>query len=160
MVAKTYGDVIIISNATKEWIISSVKLIPDTIEILRTIEIISTREYCKITSADPQEWKTNTFLKKFGYYCESNPNTIFNVVCIGDSPIEYEAIKSVTNYINNCDINNIVYRKHVKFIDKPSIKYIIKQIFNFAELMRKSPHLINAQGNWNGDSNGNWNNKN
>jgi hypothetical protein len=154
--AKTFGDVVIISNAAKEWLISSVILIPNVVEILRTVEIISTREYCQITSDDPQQWKTNTFFKKIGYYCESNPNTILNVVCIGDSIIEYEAIKSVEKYINNGDINNIVYRKNIKFIDKPSIKSIIKQIFELAELMRKSPDKITCYGNWNG----NWKNKN
>ena len=155
--AKTFGDVIIISNAAREWIISSVTLIPNAIDILKSVEIISTREYCKITSTDPQQWKTNSFLKKMGYYCELNPNTILNVVCIGDSLIEYEAIKSVESYVNNCDINNIVYRKSVKFIDKPTIKSIIIQLFNLAELMRKSPEQITCYGNWNY---GDWNNKN
>jgi len=154
MAAKTYGDVVIISNATKEWITYSITLIPDAIEILETVEIISTREYCQITSADPQQWKTNTFFKKMGHICENNPNTVLNVVCIGDSIIEYTAMKSVTNYINISDINNIIYRKNIKFIDKPSIRAISKEIFHLAELMRKSPDLINQVGHWNFNYNG------
>ena len=118
------GIVFIISNASPGWVeYSSTNFLPLTAITLKKIKIISAKGlFSKQYPGDYLQWK----LMAFKYVIESNNiNTklISNIICLGDSHIDLEAMESLRYYFNNGFI------KVIKFKENPHLLELEKQIW-------------------------------
>ena len=117
------GETIIITNATKSWVTSTLKLLKLSGNILQYAEIISAREVCKTHTNDIFYWKTLTFMKEYNARNKKNSNIAFNIISIGDAEYEYDAL---VNLHNPCNNNKL---KTIKLIKGPSIDVVLNQLF-------------------------------
>ncbi len=117
-----FGETIIITNATKSWVNSTLKLLKLSGNILQYAKIISAREACKSHTNDIFYWKTITFMKEYNMRNKINSNIVFNIISIGDAEYEYNAL---INLYNPCNNNKL---KTIKLIKEPSIDVIINQL--------------------------------
>ena len=120
----TRGIVFIITNAAPGWVeYSSTNFLPLTAKILNKIKIISAKGlYSKKYPGDPKQWK----IKAFKYAIEKykiNTNLVSNIVSLGDSYIDLEAIESLRYVFTNA------YIKIIKFKESPHPVELEKQIF-------------------------------
>ena len=115
------GDVYIITNADKNWIEYSSKLIyPRISNILKKIKIISAKnKYQKIYPGDSRIWKISAFLNLTK---ELDIKKITNIICSGDSSFEIEAGKILASKFTQAFI------KTIKFKEKPELDEVFKQI--------------------------------
>ena len=118
------GIVFIISNASPGWVeYSSTNFLPLTAIILKKIKIISAKGlFSKLYPGDYLQWK----VMAFKHVIESNNiNTklISNIICLGDSHIDLEAMESLRYYFNNGFI------KVIKFKENPHLVELEKQIW-------------------------------
>ena len=117
------GTVLIITNSSEGWLEACVKFYyPDLIPILKNVYIISSRElYQEQYPKEPITWKIKTFndLTKIFNFEQS---LITNIVCFGDDNNEIIAAQKLGENINNCLI------KTIKFLDKPNLKDMLKQL--------------------------------
>ena len=147
------GDIFIVTNANINWIKScliNLNLTRKTI-ISNNIRIISARDSYSQNSSSPTEWKILTFqdiiediINKINKNIK--PNTIINIISVGDAMYEYIALINLDNFIKsyidnkNCnDGNNFNYLlKNIKFIEKPEFDCIIDQM----NVLHKNSHDI------------------
>ena len=118
------GIVFIITNAAPGWVeYSSTNFLPLTTKILNKIKIISAKGlYSKKYPGDPKQWK----IKAFKYVIEKykiNTKLVSNIVSLGDSYIDLEAIESLRYVFSNA------YIKIIKFKESPHPVELEKQIF-------------------------------
>ena len=145
------GDIYIVTNANIGWIKSCLSILNLTRNVIinNNIRIVSARDSYSQTNNSPTEWKILTFqdiiediLNKINF----KPNTIFNIISIGDAIYEYVALVNLDSYLKayinnkkkyiNCDFNYLL--KSIKFIDKPEFDYIIDQL----QVLQKNQHII------------------
>ena len=121
--ALSKGTVLIITNSSEGWVESCIKFYyPNLITILKDIDIISSRElYQEQYPKEPTTWKIKTFndLTKIFNFEEC---LVTNIICFGDDKNEIIAAQKLGENINNCLI------KTIKFIDKPNLKDMLKQL--------------------------------
>ena len=137
------GDIFIVTNANIGWIkscLANLSLTKKTI-ISNNIRIVSARDSYSQNNSSPTEWKILTFqdiiediINKINKNLK--PNTIINIISIGDAMYEYIALINLDNFIKsyisnqneniNCNLNYLL--KNIKFIEKPEFDYIIDQI--------------------------------
>jgi hypothetical protein len=118
---KTHGHVVIITNASPEWIKLTLSILPKTKNILKNVQIVSARKrYQK--KLNEREWKMRTFndiidekIKKFKYT---------NILSLGDSKYEHYALINLFNH----DKLKHKYLKSIKFIKSADYDIIIDQI--------------------------------
>lgn len=91
------ANIVIITNAELSWIFDTSKSLHKTINILKNIPIISARKYniSFPTNEEMFEWKRDAFVKII-----SNGN-YYNVISIGDSYYEYDALISLYDFYRN-----------------------------------------------------------
>ena len=137
------GDIFIVTNASINWIKSCLlmlNLTKNTI-INNKIRIVSARDSYSQNNSSPTEWKILTFqdiiediINKINKNIK--PNTIINIISIGDAMYEYIALINLDNFIksyiaNKNDINKNKFNyllKNIKFIEKPDFDFIIDQM--------------------------------
>lgn len=137
------GDIFIVTNANINWIkscLSNLALTRKTI-INNNIRIVSARDSYSKNNSSPTEWKILTFqdiiediINKINK--NMKPNTIINIISIGDAMYEYIALINLDNflksYINDKNFlneKNFNYLlKNIKFIEKPEFDCIIDQV--------------------------------
>ena len=138
------GDIYIVTNASMNWIktcLSCLNITRDFV-IKHKIRLVSARDSYSSTSTSPTEWKILTFqdimediIKKIS--SNIKPNTIINIISIGDAMYEYVALINLDNFIksyldNNSNVapkENFNYLlKNIKFVEKPDFTFIIEQI--------------------------------
>ncbi len=137
------GDIFIVTNASINWIKScllNLNLTRNTI-INNKIRIVSARDSYSKNNSSPTEWKILTFqdiiediINKINKNIK--PNTIINIISIGDAMYEYIALINLDNfiksYIENKNLNenkNFNYLlKNIKFIEKPEFDCVIDQM--------------------------------
>lgn len=147
------GDIFIVTNANINWIKSclvNLSLTRKTI-INNNIRIVSARDSYSYNNTSPTEWKILTFqdiiediINKINKNIK--PNTIINIISIGDAMYEYIALINLDNFIKsyigdkNCkDNRNFNYLlKNIKFIEKPDFDCIIDQM----QVLQKNSHDI------------------
>jgi hypothetical protein len=149
------GDVWIVTNANLKWIKSCLHILSLTANtiIKNNIRIVSARDSYSQNSSSPTEWKILTFqdivediINKINRNLK--PNTIINIISIGDAMYEYIALINLDNFIKsfittkNSQINNnfTYLLKNIKFIEKPEFEYVIEQI---QELHKNKDNIIN-----------------
>lgn len=137
------GDIWIVTNANIRWIKSCLTVLNLTRNIIieKKIRIVSARDSYSKNNNSPTEWKILTFqdimediinkIKK-----NMRPNTIINIISIGDAMYEYIALINLDNFIksflsnrnNQISCNFRYLLKNIKFIEKPEFNFIIDQI--------------------------------
>lgn len=116
---KTY----IVSNASNEWLNKSLDLLPLTKQYIKekNIQIISAREKYQFLKS-VEEWKKYCFKDIINKHnCK-----YYNVLSIGDSIYEYNALVDLHDYIINK--NKIPILKNISFKQTPNEMDIIIQI--------------------------------
>ena len=131
-IAKTLGDVIIVTNAIDMWVEdSSSRYLNEASNIISSIPIISARnKYQNIFPTDYVTWKSLIFLD----ILDKNLH-IEKLISIGDSNIEKDAAKKS---VLLCDSK--VECKTIKFIEQPTIILLKKQLI---QLEGKLEEFIN-----------------
>jgi hypothetical protein len=149
------GDIYIVTNASIKWIKNCLSILNLTKNLIinKKIRIVSARDSYSQMNNSPTEWKILTFqdivediINKINRNLK--PNTIINIISIGDAMYEYIALINLDNFIksfittkNSQTNNNFTYLlKNIKFIEKPEFEYVIEQI---QELHKNKDNIIN-----------------
>jgi hypothetical protein len=133
-----YGDVIIITNAMPEWIHLSSSVLPNTKELLKTIEIVSARKKYQDTHKI-LEWKKLTFIDILTKRISTKQYN--NIVSLGDAEYEHKAL------INLYDWHYMPhkYLKSVKFLKTKNYYNVLEQLkiisHNISYICNKKQHM-------------------
>ena len=132
------GETYIITNSEPGWVeFSCKKFFPSIIDLLDQIKIISARGlYENQCPNDSYMWKMNTFNDIVNLY---DQNLLSNIICIGDSFLEIQAGKNLSNQFKN------VFIKTIKFKEEPTIDELIMEIKLVNE---KFLYIYSAVKNW------------
>jgi len=123
--AKQFGTVLLITNAERGWIeLSCRKFMPTLLPALEGLKLVSARtSYECADCLQPSQWKICAFdaeLRRiFGTDAESE--TRKNVISLGDSVHEREALIRATSALPNC------LAKNIKFRERPAVSDLCKQ---------------------------------
>ena len=141
-VVECSNQVIIITNAEKEWVIRSCEAFFNPIYsyIQSKIRIFSARdEYSSQTSIDSSLWKQYTFQRVLDEYRNCMSTKRMSVFSIGDSLYERQAV------MNYGKLNDDICVKSIKMMDGPSPSQLIKQqeliTKYFPSMMNKFEHV-------------------
>lgn len=121
--AAEIGKVVIVTNAERGWIEQTcTKFMPSLVNMLKTIDMVSARSTFQHLTQDPSEWKRLAFeYEASRVYGLGDVDEIANLVSIGDSMHELNALRSVAEGMTNCR------GKSIKLMERPSIKQLIDQ---------------------------------
>lgn len=170
-IAMELGRVVIVTNALEPWVITSCKnFFPGLLPVVEKIPVVYARSiYASgidqpeerpqvsdrlvrngfnsfaaplCNAAAPRLWKENAFhVTLLDLHSEYERQSWKNIVCIGDSPIEHEAVRLVTaqrpNRKRRC------YTKTTKFLEEPSIQELIAQV---KMLQGALPRMVEYEG--------------
>ena len=119
-----HGIVFLITNSSPGWVeYSSTNFLPLTAKVLSNIKIISAKGlFSKKYPGDKMQWKIEAFKYAIEKY-NINTKIISNIICLGDSYYDLEAIESLRYCFRNAFI------KIIKFKECPHIVELEKQIF-------------------------------
>jgi hypothetical protein len=126
-IAKQHGTVVFVTNAERGWIeLSCQKFLPTLYPILENIKLLSARTtYETPALSNPQEWKLRAFDSEirriYGQDTMFEPEMRKNVLSLGDSMHEREALHRATKDLPNCRA------KSLKFCERPDISQLCKQ---------------------------------
>lgn len=113
------GDVVIITNATKSWIHTSLNVLPKTKKLMEYIELVSAREkYQNYVVMD--NWKKHTFLDEIN----KRQTQYNNIISIGDAEYEYNAL---VNLYKESNIKH-KYLKAIRFLKTINNNKFIEQL--------------------------------
>jgi hypothetical protein len=131
-----FGQTFIITNAMKGWVeYSATKYIPALLPTLKKIRVISARsEHETKYPGLYHEWKIQAFL---AVQKEMSSHIITNLVSLGDSTIEMDAVHVMGNEFAQALI------KTVKFRDTPTPEELAKQLELVSQKFEKI--LLNAR---------------
>lgn len=136
--ALSRGMVNIVTNAETGWVeLSAKKFVPGVIPFLQQVNVFSARSLYEYRFPNsPLLWKFHCFKERLDLILK-NEHKWKNIISMGDSHVEREAIRSVSNeYLN-------IHTKSIKFSDRPSQDQLKKQI----ELIIKCfDHICNFNG--------------
>jgi len=124
LIAKAHGTVVFVTNAEHGWIeLSCQKFMPSLYPLLQDVKILSARtKYEASCSFRPAEWKHLAFRDEIDGFCELvNQHRRKNILSIGDSPHEREALIRVTERIPNSCV------KAMKLIMRPRLEQLRQQ---------------------------------
>jgi hypothetical protein len=138
-IAKTYGTVVLVTNAERGWIeLSCQKFMPALFPALKEVKIFSARtEFERPEVTSPFEWKLKAFQCEIDrlFKVEKFPNTRrMNILSFGDSAHEREALIAATADLANCRT------KSLKFVEKPRIEHLRKQHVLLARCIERIVH--------------------
>ena len=119
--AMRFGHTFIITNAIRGWVeYSTNKHMPSLLSTLQKVKIISARDnYEQQLPGQYHEWKVQTFLK---VQKELNSQIITNLVSLGDSNIEMDAVHIMGSEFSEALV------KTVKFRETPTPDELAKQL--------------------------------
>lgn len=119
--AMKLGQTFIITNAMKGWVeYSAMKYVPGLINTLHKLKIISARgDYEHAYPGNYSEWKIQAFLE---VQRQLDSEIITNLVALGDSNIEMDAVHVMGNEFSQALI------KTIKFRECPSPEELVKQL--------------------------------
>ena len=134
--AMKFGQTFIITNAMKGWVeYSATKYIPSLLPTLKKIRIISARsEHETLYPGQYHEWKIQAFLN---VQKEMSSKVITNLVSLGDSTIEMDAVHVMGNEFAQALI------KTVKFRETPTPEELAKQLELVSQKFEKI--ILNAR---------------
>lgn len=123
--ADTLGTVCIITNAETGWVeLSCKKFLPRVMSHVENLPIVSARStYEPKFPALPSKWKLEAFSHRIGQLCDETPHSeAKNVISLGDSHAEREAVRTVTR-----DLPSMV-TKSVKFVERPTLEQLLREL--------------------------------
>jgi len=133
------GKVNIITNAEAGWVeLSARKYLPGVVPFLSYVNVISARStYEHLYPGSPLKWKFSAFQERLSSLLSAE-KVKKNVISFGDSHVEREAVRTVTQGVANTKT------KSIKFAEGPSIEQLSKQL----ELVINSfQYIISHEGN-------------
>jgi len=135
-IAKKLGTVVLVTNAERGWIeLSCLKFLPALHPSLESVKIISARsDYESPTNASPFDWKLKAFTREIERVLLSGPCSRRNVLSIGDSAHEREALINATATIPNCRT------KSLKFVERPTIDQLCKEHLLMSSCLERVVH--------------------
>jgi len=150
--AKALGEVILVTNAERGWVeLSCQKFMPGLCESLQDVRILSARStYEHQGVAQPSEWKYLAFQRELERFCEEphplsgETDTVAgvtrrrNVISIGDSPHEREALIRVTAHMPDSRV------KAVKLMARPDVHQLRQEHEIISDCFGD---LVNLDGN-------------
>jgi hypothetical protein len=122
--AKAHGEVILVTNAERGWVeLSCQKWMPALCDCLQDVRVLSARStYEQQGVALPSEWKYLAFQQELARICEEplvgSTTRRMNIISIGDSPHEREALIRVTEDMQDSCV------KAVKLMQKPEVQQL------------------------------------
>jgi len=122
--AMKYGSVLIVTNAETGWIELNIdKFFPSWKEIVDQIPCQSARSTWEPTGCTmPVEWKVRSFTTEIeAFYHAKGARVRKNIIGLGDSTSDREAILHVTGNMNNA------LGKSLKFMERPNLEHLQKQ---------------------------------
>jgi len=134
--AKTLGTVVLVTNAERGWIeLSCLKFLPALHPALESVKFLSARtEYETPTLSSPFAWKLKAFISEIERVLESDPNRRKNILSVGDSSHEREALIKATHHLPNCRT------KSLKFAERPTIDQLCKEHCMVGSCLRRIVH--------------------
>jgi len=152
LAAKALGEVILVTNAEHGWVeLSCQKFMPGLCDSLQDVRILSARStYEQQGVAQPSEWKYLAFQHELARFCEGQPSVFGkadtaevvarrrNVISIGDSPHEREALIRVTAHMTDSCV------KAVKLMARPEAHQLCQEHELIGGCFRD---LVNHDGN-------------
>lgn len=136
------AQVVIITNAVKKWIDTSVVMLPKTQQLLNgTIPVLSARDLHKQQHPNNMsEWKKKTFQNITQSHYENNK--FQNIISVGDA--EYEFLATVNLYDHSAHVNNKLL-KTIRLFPEPSFDSLMNQLDilskNFDKIISCERHL-------------------
>ena len=134
---KKYGNLIIITNASRQWVQITLTVLPKTKEALEDVPIVSAREsfqkHCGV-----QDWKKYTFKAELA---KEGRTHYKNIVSIGDAHYEHNALVGLYKW----DVIPHKYLKSVKFTRSTDYSELFRQIemigMEIKNIVRAQRHL-------------------
>mmetsp|Transcript_77132 Transcript_77132/g.145369 ORF Transcript_77132/g.145369 Transcript_77132/m.145369 type:complete len:339 (-) Transcript_77132:91-1107(-) len=122
--AKSYGTVVLVTNAERGWIeLSCQRYFPGLLPMLESVKIVSARaahEKPGVTS--PTVWKSLAFASEINNVFNAFPTEQRkNVISFGDAWHERSAVLEVTKHIPNC------CTKSFKFMERPDVAQLRRE---------------------------------
>lgn len=113
------GQLCIVTNASIEWLFESARRwLPSVAHRLPYIQVVSARDkFEKMYPSQPIMWKCEAFMQ-----LKENSKQIANLIAIGDSEAEMQAI------VKLAQLYDTAFTKTIKFQEHPSIFELIKQL--------------------------------
>eukprot|EP00437_Effrenium_voratum_P000028 CAMPEP_0181430848 /NCGR_PEP_ID=MMETSP1110-20121109/17936_1 /TAXON_ID=174948 /ORGANISM="Symbiodinium sp., Strain CCMP421" /LENGTH=261 /DNA_ID=CAMNT_0023554179 /DNA_START=52 /DNA_END=837 /DNA_ORIENTATION=+ len=121
LTAMGYGRVVIVTNAMEGWVETScAAFLPGLRPLLDELDIVSARAFEGVGIDGPAEWKRRAFAEIMeAAFAEGGSRP--NVLSIGDSVYEQDAIKAATKCMPNCS------SKSLKLLESPDIQQLIEE---------------------------------
>mmetsp|Transcript_38871 Transcript_38871/g.88401 ORF Transcript_38871/g.88401 Transcript_38871/m.88401 type:complete len:269 (-) Transcript_38871:79-885(-) len=141
--AKQLGTVLLVTNAERGWIeLSCQTFMPKLLPALQDkVTVMSARSlYESPSNVSPFEWKLRAFENELEriFAADAKSNRRKNVVSLGDSSHEREALMHATANLPNCRT------KSLKFVDRPDVAQLCRQ---HAFLVRCFSRIVHHDGN-------------
>jgi len=126
--AKAMGTVIIITSATANWVPHSASLLmPAVIPLLTDVRVISAQDKYKQLGISALFWKRNAFIDEIDGVFQRKDGARRNIVSIGDSRLEFEAMKNLRRIYALTSPRN-TFLKAIKLNDTPSVESLKEQL--------------------------------
>jgi len=131
--AQKYGTAIIVTNAETGWIELTIeKFFPSWKPIIDKITFMSARSKWEPTGCQmPVEWKVRSFTNEIETFFQDKKVTRRNIIGLGDSTSDREAILHVTGNMDNA------LGKSLKFMERPNLEHLQKQHHLIASSIRQ-----------------------
>jgi hypothetical protein len=134
-VAKELGTVVFVTNAERGWIEQSCrKFMPDFLPALDGVKLLSARttyETPELTC--PLEWKVRAFEDEIERLFDTvDPDVRKNVISLGDSEYEREALWHTTSSLPN------TRAKALKFMERPTVSQLCAEHVIVADCLRST----------------------
>jgi len=117
------GRVLLVTNAETGWVeLSCERFMPGLAGFLNKVKVVSARSKyeCHFPN-QPNQWKIQAFREEL-YHLLDGSSELANVISIGDSHHEREALHVVTSELENTLV------KSVKFVERPAMEVLRRQI--------------------------------
>lgn len=137
-IAKQLGTVVMVTNSERGWIeLSCQKFMPALIPLLENVKLLSARSvYERFDISSPLEWKLRAFESEIMriFVPNRDDHKRKNILSLGDSAHEREALIHATANLPNCRI------KSLKFCERPGLEQLRKQHMLVARCFRRIVH--------------------
>lgn len=138
--ARCLGEVVLITNAEQGWVeLSCAQFLPSLLPALQGLRVISARSIYEPQGVSlPSSWKRLAFETEVSSFCRRSTGGLRNVVSIGDSSDERQALIGATEDFSECSV------KCIKFAERPEINQLLQQHEVIGDCLQ---HIVQYDGN-------------
>ena len=142
--AKAMGTVVIITNATVDWVpLSGSLLMPTIMPLLADVRVISAQGKYRHLGISPNFWKRSAFIDEIEGVFQRKNGARRNIISIGDSRLEFEAMQNLRRIYALTSPRN-TFLKAIKLKDMPRIEGLKAQLDNLSTALLG---LVNQETN-------------